>query len=183
MKRAITMFAVLAIVVIAGCTQQRQPVTELSIPGHGTEIYVFANDVYEALTVQSNDPEGIKFAGNTFDHMYIVFDGSSEQDNAYFRVVLVNMLAKVPLYFSYEGRLVSFDTYYFIDEKWYNATGETTKPEFDSYVLWLKGPNTNALDTSVNIEDRNIYLSGTSYKNLTLAGDKLTLLLFNIDQI
>jgi hypothetical protein len=183
MKNKIIIISILAVLVVAGCSQPRQPVTEIQVPGHGTEIYVFSNDVYEALKVTSNDPDGIKLIGNTFEHMDIVFNGSSEQDNAYFRVVLVNMLAKVPLYFSYEGRLVTFTPYYFIDDKWYDSANETAKPDFKDTVIWLNGPNTGALDTSVNLEGNTIYLSGTSYKNLTLAGDKLTLLLFNIDQI
>ncbi len=173
------------VIMIAGCTTTpgQAPITEISIPGHANQIYTFANDIRESLEVSTNDPEGIKAIGNNFTKMNIVFDGSNDVDNGYFRVTLVNFLAKIPIYYSYEGRLVKFDSFYFIDDVWYNSSAEViNEPVFEDPVLWLVGPS-NAEDTSVNLVDNTIYLSGTSYKNLTLAGDKLTLILFGIDKI
>lgn len=175
------LIGLVVLVFIAGCTEQ-QPITEISIPGHGNQIYTFTNDIREALRVKTNDPEGIKSTGKTLTKINIVFDGSNTQDNAYFRVVLINIGAKLPTYYAYEGRLVTFDSYYFIGDKWYNATSEEiTKPNFTETVLWLSGPST-ANETSLTLKGNIIYLRGDSYKGLTLAGDKLVLLFFQIDK-
>ncbi len=179
-----TIFALLLVLLVAGCTQTaQQPITEITIAGHGNQIYTFTHDIRDSIRVQSNDPEGIKAIGDSFRNMTIVFDGSSEEDNGYARVVLVNFLAKVPVYYSYEGRLVKFNSFYYIGDTWYNSTNEEIEqPVFNGPVLWLVGPST-ATETSVNLVNNTIYLSGTSYKNMTMAGDKLTLILFGINEI
>lgn|SRR3989338_1854212 len=184
MDRSIILaLAILAIILVAGCAEQKQPQNEIYIQGHGDQIYTFANDINEALKVSTNDPEGIKSIGRSFSKMNIVFNGSDQQDNAYFRVVLVNIGAKVPSYFSYEGRLVYFDTFYFLDEGWFNSANEQIpQPLFADPVLWLRGPATGANETSLMLENNTIYLNGDSYKGLTLAGDKFVLLLFGIDK-
>lgn len=184
MKKFIVIAVIVVVALIAGCTQEKQPITEISVQGHGNEIYTFSNDIRESLLVKTNDPEGIKAIGATFADMNVVFDGSNQQDNAYFRVVLTNINAKLPLFYSYEGRLISFNAYYFIGDTWYKSANQTIeKPNFSSPVLWLSGPSTGAKDTSLNLVNNTIYLSGTDYKNLTMAGDKLVLLFFGIDNI
>ncbi len=179
----LVILAVAAVVLVAGCAEQT-PRNEIYIPGHGDQIYTFANDIGDALAVKTNDPEGIRAIGRSFEKMNIVFNGSDAQDNAYFRVVLVNIGAKVPTYFSYEGRLVRFETYYFLDNStWFNSTNEQIPaPSFSDPVLWLRGPTTGANETSLNLINNTVYLSGDSYKGLTLAGDKFVLLLFEIDR-
>lgn len=184
MRKIIIPLLLVVMALIAGCAEERQPITEISIQGRGSEIYTFSNDIHESLLVKTNDPNGIKAIGKTFTEMNVVFDGSNQQDNAYFRVVLTNINAKLPVYYSYEGRLISFNAYYFIDGVWYRSANETIeKPNFSSPVLWLIGPSTGANETSLRLENNTIYLSGESYKGLTLAGDKLVLLFFNIDSI
>lgn len=179
--KKLLIFLLIGVVLVSGCAQQ-QPRNEIYIRSHGNQIYTFANDIGEALRVKTNDPQGIKDIGKTLEKLNIVFNGSDVQDNAYFRVVLVNIGAKVPTYYSYEGRLVYFDSYYFVDDKWFNSTNEETAPSFSGPVLWLKGPATGANETSLVLMNNTIYLSGDSYKGLTLAGDKLVLLLFGIDK-
>ena len=184
MIKITVIFLLLAIVLIAGCTSREKPITELQINGHGNEVYTFYNDIRQALLVKTNDPQGVKAIGDSFTKMNIVFDGSNVQDNAYFRAILISILAKVPIYYSYEGRLVHFDTYYFIGDKWYNSTSEEiTKPAFQYPVLWLSGPSTGANETSVVLANNTIYLNGDSYNGLTMAGDKLVLLFFGINKV
>lgn len=183
MRRNVTILLLFVVVVlISGCAQQ-QPVTEVYIPGHGNQVYTFSNDLREALLVKTNDPEGIKAIGKNLIRMNIVFGGSSSQDNAYFQVVLTNIGAKVPVYYSYEGRLVYFDSYYFLGDKWYNSSNEEiARPSFTSITLWLSGPSTSN-ETSLMLVNSTIFLSGKDYKGLTLAGDKFVLLLFGIDKV
>ena len=176
------LFLAAVVLLISGCTSQ-QPVTEITIPGHGSQVYAFANDIHEALTVKTNDLAGIHQIGNDFLVMNIVFNGANQTDNAYFRVVVFDLLSKMSTYYNYEGKYVAFNTFYYIGDKWYNYTGgEIEKPQFAAPVLWLIGPS-EASGTYVNLQGNTITLSGTSYKELTLAGDKLALTFFGIDQI
>ncbi|MEM7819430.1 MAG: hypothetical protein QXD48_01215 [Candidatus Aenigmatarchaeota archaeon] len=173
---------IVILILVSGCIQQKE-IKEIMIPGHGNQVYTFENDIREALKVKTNNESGIKEIFLRNDHFNIVFDGSNQQDNAYFRVVLINM-AKIPIYFAYDGRIITFDYYYYIGEQWFNSTdGKITKPELKYPSIWFLGPNTGANETSVNLIDNVIYLQGTSYKNLTLAGDKLTLIVFGIEKI
>lgn len=177
-------FLVLLIVIaVAGCTQQK-PVTELSIPGHGSQIYTFSNDIREALLVKTNDPDGIKTISRNYDNYIIVYNGSDLQDVGYFRVVAIN-LGKIPIFYSYEGRLINFDYYYFAGGKWYNSTNEELDelPQFKYPVIWLLGPSTGTNETSLTLVNNTIYLAGKDYRGLTLAGDKLVLLFFGVEKI
>ncbi|MDI6721447.1 MAG: hypothetical protein QMD85_03590 [Candidatus Aenigmarchaeota archaeon] len=171
-----------AIIAIAGCVQEEMPLKEISIPGH-KEIYTFSNDIRDSINVSSNDPPEIRgqfFKGD----MNIVFDGSSTQDNAYFTVVVTNIMAKIPTYLAYEGVVIRFEPYYYIGEMWYNKNGdEIERPELNGPALWLKGPSTGAEDLSVNIANNTIVLQGRTYKELTLAGDKLVLEVMGINKL
>ena len=173
----------LAVVLVAGCTQPQAPITEITIEGHGSQIYTFAHDIRQSLLVKTNDTEGIMAIGRTFDHMNIVFNGLNTQQNAYFRITILNFMAKVPIYYSYEGRLVTFDSYYFFEDEWYNSTGgQIEKPVFEDPVIWLQGP-ADINETSLVLQNNTIFLNGDSYNGLTMAGDKLALLFFGIDSI
>jgi len=174
---------IIFVALASGCTENNTEIKEIAISGHGSQVYTFANDIREALKVSVNEPIEIKRIFATNSNFVLVFDGSDSQDNAYFRVVLINM-NKIPTYYAYEGRVLSFEYYYYIGDNWYNDTdGNITRPAFAKPVIWLKGPATGATETSLKLENNIIYLQGTSYKNLTLAGDKLTLLSFGIDNI
>lgn len=175
-------FALVILVIAAGCVQEKTPIKEISIPGQA-KIYQFSSDLRSAVMVKSNDEASINNIFYTAKNINIVFDGSSETDNAYFNAVLIDFGSKVPLYLSYDGIQIKFTPFYTIGDDWYNATDDKiTKPNFTEPVLMLKGPDTGAEDTSVNIFNNTIVLQGTSYKNLTLAGDKLTLIVFGIDK-
>ena len=70
-----------------------------------------------------------------------------------------------------------------MDNKWYNSTNEEIeRPEFNGPVLWLVGPSA-ANETSLTLTNGTIYLSGDSYRGLTMVGDKLVLLFFGIDSV
>jgi hypothetical protein len=186
MKKLILLL--LAAVAIAGCVDQTayEPLTELHLTGGGTEVYTFANDIRKTLKeVDVNDPEGIMAIGNSYDKYAIVYNGTDLQDVSYFKIVAINF-AKIPIYYAYLGRVAVFDYYYFSENSWHNATGGEIEslPDFeDMPAIWMIGPGTGATDTSLNLVNNTIYLSGTSYRNLTMAGDRLSLLFFNIDEI
>jgi hypothetical protein len=188
-KKAVITISVIIIIltiIIAGYflifnNPNKVEMREITIQGHA-ETYTFTNDIRESLKVPVNDEFGIRQMFLENDRFNIIFDGSSMQDNAYFRIVLIN-LAKISIFFSYESKVIGFDYYYYVGEQWYNSTNENiTRPELHN-VIWLKGPSTGATDTSLILNGSTVYLQGTDYKNLTLAGDKLTLLVFGIDRV
>lgn len=180
--RVVMLIALVSVLVVSGCTEQ-QPITEVSIPGHGNQIYAFHNDIRESLTVPVNNPAGIKALINSSNGMNLVFDGSSPQDNAYFTVVTTEVTEKISTYYSYEGKLFGFAPYYYMGEQWYDSGGVEINGPPSGPVLWLLGPSTGANGTSLRLENSTVYLSGDSYKGLTLASDKLALLVFNIDKV
>ena len=172
-----------SIILVAGCVQQEEvSIKEVSIPGHN-DIYTFTNDLRESLQVAADDPQEIRqkfFSGS----MNLVFDGSSQQDNAYFTVIMTNIMAKIPIYLAYEGVLMEFQPYYFVENVWYDRSGnEIEKPALTGPTLWLRGPATGAENVSLSVTDNNITLQGTSYKELTLAADKLVLIVMDISSI
>ena len=109
------------------------------------------------------------------------------QDNGMFRLALIDISAKVPFYLAYEGKSMVIDIYYFTDfggVQWFNANNEEIeKPALGGFTLWLKGPATGATETSVTLEDKTVLLQGTSQKNLSLAADKLSLIVMGVNDI
>ncbi|MBI2578654.1 MAG: hypothetical protein HYW26_03010 [Candidatus Aenigmarchaeota archaeon] len=171
-----------SVLLVSGCVQQQREIKEITIPGH-PQIYSFSNDLREVLKVPVSGKADMQILFLQSSSIDIVFNGTSTQDNAYFRVVLIDMITKMQAYASNEGKQLTFRSYYFVDSKWYNSTnGEIEKPGLGT-AIWLKGPETGAEETSVRADESIITVQGTSYKNLTLAGDRLVLVVFGIDRI
>jgi len=180
MKSAALLLVV--IFAIAGCVQQTGQITEITLPGH--PVYTFSADVRDSLKYPVSDKEAIRQALLGADKINIIFDGSDAEDNKYFQVVLYNLVTKMQTFFVYEGKIVDFRTYYFIGDQWYNSTGGTiAKPEIEGASIWVKGPNTGGIDNSIIYFDNKIYLQGTTYGNLTLAGDKLALIVLGVERV
>jgi hypothetical protein len=177
------MIILASIVIISGCTEE-QKITELKIPGHGNQVYVFSNDIREVLKVPVSDPIEIQQLVWQSDRLNIIFNGSSQQDNAYFQVVAVNIVFKLQTFFAYEGKILQFPVFYYENDNWFNSTGDKlTVLNLEGANLWLLGPDTGAKSTSLYSLDNIIYLQGTDYKNLTLAGDKFALIVMGVDSI
>lgn len=187
MKKAFFAVAIIfiSVVFISGCTEQQAEIKEITIDGHGNQVYQFSYDIRESQKIASDDPLAISMLVANSDYMNIVFDGSDNQDNGYFQVVLINIVQKLTTYYSYEGKAFSgLPIYYYITENntivWYNSAQENiTEPDLSGTTLWLLGPSTGANETSVRLNNNTIYIQGTSYKNLTLAGDKFALIFMN----
>lgn len=172
--------AIIAVIAASACVQ---PIHEITFPGHGRQVYTFDSDIREALEVPINDPVSAKLAFDIATRVNIVFNGSSQEDNGFFRVVLIN-LAKIPIFYSYDGRALDFSYFYYLNETWFNETGEEIKkPALTETTVWLKGPSTGAVRTAVIVDGNRITIEGTSFENLKKAGDRLTLAVFGINSI
>ncbi|MBI4170158.1 MAG: hypothetical protein HY514_00550 [Candidatus Aenigmarchaeota archaeon] len=179
-------FALIAVVLVAGCVQQDLPITEITIPGH-TQIYTFNNDIRQSILVKAESEPEIFTLFQNERHLNIVFNGTDELDNGMFRIVLIDINAKIPFYFASQGKGTTIDVYYFISDngtQWYNFRSEPIpEPALKGLTLWLKGPATGATETSITLQDKTVLLQGTSQKNLSLAADKLVLIVFDINSI
>ena len=173
--------SILAVVLIAGCVQDN-PITEIAIPGH--PIYSFSNDVRESIKIGAPDSNTTQLVLLSGRNITIVFNGSSEKDNAVFQVTAFNIVARMQQYYIWEGHVLSVDTYYFMGDKWYNRTaGEIEKPALLDTVIWLKGPETGATDNSVTVNGNIITVQGITAEQVTLAGDKLSLIMLGVDRV
>lgn len=174
-------FALVMILLVSACVQQ-QEIKELRIPGH-PQIYAFSNDLREVLKVPVRDKPEIEALLLQSGSMDIVFNGTSGQDNAYFTIVVLNTVSKLQTYSYNEGKPLNFRSFYFVDEQWYNSTHDEIEKPVLGTTMWFKGPETGASETSVSAEDNIIIIQGTSYKSLTMAGDRLVLVAFGIERI
>ena len=175
-------------VLIAGCTQppQYEPIREINVAGH-PQVYAFGNDIRQSILVKAESEKEIHDLFQNERRLNIVFNGTDELDNGMFRIALIDISSKIPFYFAAEGRTTNIDIYYFLTDngtQWYNSTNEPiAEPPLAGLTLWLKGPATGATDTSVSLQNKTVLLQGTSQKNVSLAADKLTLVVFGINNL
>ena len=177
-------FLAILIILVSGCVQQEE-IKEITIPGHGSQVYQFSYDVRESIKVRSSGEDAISSLLRNADRMSIIFNGTSREDNGYFSAVAFNILAKLQAFYAYEGKLLSDIAVYYYDESgWHNKTGAAVeKPDLTDASIWLLGPHTGANGTSVSIDGSVIYVQGTSLKNIAMAGDKLALIAMDISSV
>lgn len=170
-------------VVVSACVQPQTELKELYMPGHGNQIYSFSYDIRESVKVKSSDEAKMSgFLAKT-NKLTIIFNSTSEEDNAAFQVAVFNLASKLPTYYSYEGKLLRIDVlYYNADGYLYNKTKERASLPENAKILLL-GPNTGAKETSVSLDGNSIILQGVTKKGVGLAGDKLALIAMNITGI
>ena len=186
--KSIVMFVLIAVIFVAGCVSQPpKPITEISIPGQNI-IYAFNNDVRESILVKSGSQSEIRNLFFTENELNIVFNCTDQADNGMFRAALIDFTTKVPVYLAYQGKSLKINSFYFMDEgngtQWYNQTGDPVpEPSFSGIVLWLKGPATGATENSVILSNNTIIIQGLNRTGLSLASDKLTLIVFGIGSI
>jgi len=183
----LVILSVLAVIFVTACTQQ-QPVYEITIPGHGSQIYSFGQDVRQSLQIPISNELPIMQKIYSAKTINFVFDGSTE-DTPLFQIVLFNTVERFQTFFAYEGKFLgadNFQGYYFIENQWYNKTNhEIEEPVFanDGVVLWLRGPNTGAKTNQVQLDGNIIYVDGIDRKNIEMSADRLTLAVFGINSV
>ncbi len=186
MKHLLVVGLLLVSALAAGCVQQDTPIMEISAPGH-PQIYAFNNDIRQSMLVKAENQKEIRDLFQNERHIDIVFNGTDELDNGMFRIALIDISSKIPFYFAAEGRATNIDIYYFLADngtQWYNSTNEPiAEPPLRGLTLWLKGPATGATGTSVSLQGKTVLLQGMSQKNVSLAADKLTLVVFGINNL
>lgn len=171
------------IIITSGCVAQEE-IKEITIPGHGSQVYEFSYDVRESIKVRSSGDDAISSLLRSAGRMSVIFNGTSREDNGYFSAVAFNILSKLQTFYAYEGKLLSDIAVFYYDGGWHNKTGSAVeKPDLTDASIWLLGPHTGANGTSVTIDGSVIYIQGTSLKNIAMAGDKLALIAMGINSL
>ncbi|MCX6815951.1 MAG: hypothetical protein NT120_03805 [Candidatus Aenigmarchaeota archaeon] len=182
---------ILIIIVIAAyflisayTTPQTKKITEITLPDQPNTVYTFSSDVRDALRYPASSTDNIRYVLFNSNKINIVFNGTSAEDDTYFYTVIFNTIWKMQQFFVNNGKLVDFQQFYFINGTWYVSANETTvKPNITGPIIWIRGPNTGALNNSIELINNTIFLQGTTYGNLTLAGDKLALITLGVDDL
>jgi len=171
----------LVLVFISACVQQPVPITDIRISGHGEQIYQFSYDIRESVSVKAEAEQQIRGLLINSSKLSIIFNSSAE-DNVVFQVVVFNIAAKLPTYFSYEGKLLHIDAFYYKEDGYlYNKSEERVEMPSNARIMLL-GPNTGAEETSVSLDGNTVILQGVTRKDIVLAGDKLALIVMGIDE-
>ncbi len=171
----------IAVVLVAGCTQQSTPITEISVPGHGEQIYQFSYDIRESVKIASDNESAIRNLIANSRELSIIFNSTvSGEEKAVFQIIVFNLAQKLPTYFSYEGRLLLMDVLYYGEDGYlYNKTkGQVGMPEHAKILITPSG----AGETAVRLEGSTIILKGVSQTELRKTADKLALIAMGVDE-
>ena len=166
---ALALIALSLAVFSSGCTSHETELNQLNIGG---QEYVFSTNLYDSINYPVNSPGGIKNLFDSSDTACIMFNESSEQDNAYFAVVSYNMVFKISRFYANMGREFGF-----------SVCNNDSLAAGDSPVILLKGPDTGAAANSITLNGSTITLQGMNYTNLQQAGDRLVLAVFGIESL
>ena len=165
------------IILISGCVQQ-QEILEITIPGQGNQVYVFSYDIQESVKIKSSNVTIIQNLLRSTDSINILYNGTNEQDLAYFNVALFNIREKLRTFYGYNGILLKFYPFYYTADSLVNFSNAS----ISNPAIEIMGPNTGATETSVTINNATVLVQGTTSRNLQLAADRLVLAVFNIDE-
>ena len=187
----------ISVVLASGCVNQKPEAqkTLMNVTKDGID-YSFTNNIYDSLKIPINNETEIRRLIMHAPSISLVFNPSSEQDNSYFTVVLYNTVDKLKYYYTYtNGKYVDESMYniYMINgteflklerknSTWIKSPSDINNIEWP--VLYLKGPNTGASETSVKLSESGkiIYIQGTDYKNLSLASERFVLAVLDVTE-
>jgi len=183
-KKILLVISILAIIVISGCAEEKKPLTEIRISGH-EHVYTFRNDIRESINVPTTNEVAIAKLIMNCSELNIVFNGTSREDNQYIAIAVFDTVSRLLVYFANEGKAISFPVYYFNETGWFKENMSIPGlPYSQNYCyIWFVGPNTGAKETSVVLNGNIVYIQGTSFKNLTMAADKLSLIMMGMNNI
>ena len=176
MKKSFYILILISIVLATGCIGQQQYAKTLE--KDGVE-YQFSDNIYDSMKIPVYDEDfildRIRFGP---EKITVVFNGSSLEDNAYFATVGFNVAHKLANFFTYsQGRFVNITAL--------DINNNVT--QIPGSIIYMKGPNTGAEGNSVSLSNltvgNNTYsivvMQGTTYQNLSQAGDRLILLVLD----
>ncbi|MFC2143586.1 hypothetical protein ACFLQN_04270 [Candidatus Aenigmatarchaeota archaeon] len=190
------------LIAIAGCVepQKEEEITKINIARHGAQVYEFSHNILDTLRdVPINDTETIKNVSDQSSTFNIIFDDlASPEEKARYSVVSYNIIIKLKTFYAYERGIAlgeeNFNSYYHSDGTWFyneqeilDANDENIidhlNTDQESITIWLMGPDTGVEETSVEIEDRIVYIKGKTGKEIEIAADRFILAVFGFNDV
>jgi hypothetical protein len=136
-------------------------------------LYEFSNNIYDSLKIPITDKDRIYEKLIMPNRVWMLF--SADDNASAVAVAAASITAKVQYYNSYSlAKMIVFGTYELT-----NQSGENnlTVDELNGTLIEVRGPML-ANETSVSLEGGIIVVQGTNYTQLSMAADRLTLVLF-----
>ncbi len=168
MRSKILLSILVIIAVSAGCIGQVVPQQEVkTLQLDGVE-YTFTHDINQTIKFPIESSSVIKARLYTATEVLVVFNGNSASDNSAIAVAGYNLVEKLKTYYIYsQGRFVKISG---------SEMNETSSSFTGQKILFL-GPNSGADKNLIDLlPDGTIRVEGIDYGNLTLASDRLALL-------
>lgn len=128
------------------------------------QTYPFKYNLFDIVKVKASNETEIKTILDNAKKICINFDNSSQIDAPYFSVVGFNLVFRITRFYAIEG-----------EQKEVKVCKDEPK------ILFL-GPHTGAVENSVALVNQTIIVQGTTPKDFEMAADKLSLIIFGIDE-
>lgn len=160
--------AIISISLSGGCVKSEKNITAIQLYD---QVYQFNTNLIDSIKVNSSTPSEMQSLFNSAKNVCIIFNGTSEEDNAYFAVVSYNVILKVNSYYTNLGEFKKF-----------GVCDETNMSQADA-IIAMRGPNTGATENSVILTDKTVTIQGLEWKEFEKAGDKLVLNVFGVTSL
>jgi hypothetical protein len=173
MKAKILLIAlIVAAVFIAGCVGQApQPQFLYNLTKDGV-LYEFNNNIYDSMNVPISDKNMIYEKLMMPDQLWMLYTKGS--DEAIVAVAAADITAKIQYYNSYSlSKIVRVGTYDLSNQSEQNVSAS----DLTGTLIELRGPDM-VNETAVFMSDGRIIVEGTNRTSLSMAADRLTLVLF-----
>jgi len=152
-------------------------------------IYKFSGNITEAWKFNVSYPEDVVMQLRYNNKIAIVFNGSSEEENAQLAKASFNIVTKLQHYYTYsQGHFGGFASIDLND----NATDSMLLPD-DATYIYIMGPATGATQNLIHpgsgpaVHDMVtkypwIFIEATDYASMAAAADKLVLLVLGYNE-
>jgi hypothetical protein len=166
-------------ILVAGCTETKEEILHVKVPGH-PEVYQFSYNIRDTVNIPTETYQEIRneLLG-TSRIVFVMNVTDTDTISGHYSITVVNFIQKLKGYQLYNGNIVDkYVTYVYDNQKamWIDPEGEIV-PDFNGAVIWFVVGE----PASVNLENGIIYVKSDTLENLPRSGDKLALIMLNIN--
>jgi len=167
----VLIISIVAVAFASGCIGQSQPQALFNLTKDGV-LYEFNNNIYDSLNVPISDKNRIYEKLVMPDQLWLLYTKGA--DEAIVAVAAADITAKVQYYNTYSlGKIVRVGTYDLSGQSEQNVSAS----DLTGTLIELRGP-AMVNETAVFMSGERIIVEGTNRTQLSMAADRLTLVLF-----
>lgn len=152
--------SLIIILLLAASLCTKKDMRSITVNG---QTYPFNNNLFEVIKIKSKNESEIRTLIENANQICIDYKNSTK-DASLFSVVGFNLVFRITRFYSLKG-----------EEK--NISVCKSEPR----ILFL-GPNSGAEEDSVTLVNKTIIVQGTTRKSFEMASDKLSLIIFGVDE-